>query len=209
MRLAGGRVAKCGFYWHAGKRIPREQDRRPLRKPIGYSAVERSSNDRLPAPQVQTIRIVLVNDHPAVRTSLRLLLGRERTLEVIGEAASAREAAVLIEYTRPDVVLLDVQLSHRSGIGAAREMLSKNPKLGIVFLSAREEQEYVSEALKAGARGYVLADSAQTDLAAAVRAVAGGKCFLSPRLNHPDGSDFRECTNSSCDDSEFQKRSLM
>lgn len=164
--------------------------------------MEASSKDRLSVRPDQTIRIVLANDHPVVRAGLRLLLARERSFEVIGEAASAREAAVLIEYTRPDVVLLDVQLSDGSGIAAAREMLSKNPKLGIVFLSALEEQEYISEALKAGARGYVLADSAQTDLAAAVRAVAGGKCFLTPRLTYADA---RECTGSASDGSEPQK----
>jgi DNA-binding NarL/FixJ family response regulator len=126
------------------------------------------------------VQVLLANPHPLIRNSLRLLLERERDFRIVGEAANGREAVVLAEYRHPDVVLLDIQLPHLDGLSAAREISGKNRKQGIVFVTANADQEYVSEAFKAGARGYVLADSAQTELVRAVRVVALGGTFLSP-----------------------------
>jgi len=145
-------------------------------------------NSRYPAgvvsrlPMEKLIRIVVANPHPIIRGDLRLLLERESVFRVIGEAADGREAVMLAEYRRPDVVLLDVKLPLLNGLAAAREISSKKPELGIVFVSALADQEYVAEAFKSGARGYVLADDVQTDLLFAVRLVAGQGRFLSPSL---------------------------
>jgi DNA-binding NarL/FixJ family response regulator len=128
------------------------------------------------------IRIVLANDHPIVRGSLRLLLEREPDFRIVGEAANGREAVVLTEYTRPDVVLLDIQLGHLGGIAAAREISSRSKESRIVFVTMLTDEEYVLEARKAGASGYVLGNSAQTDLVSAVRTVSSGGCFLSPEI---------------------------
>ncbi len=130
-------------------------------------------------------RILLCNDHPIVRCGLRLLLERESAFRVIGEAANGREAVLLAEHTHPDIVLLDVQLPQISGIAAAREICSKNNKPGIIFISEHLDEEYVSEAFKAGARGYVLADSAQSDLIHAIGVVASGSRFVSPSISSP------------------------
>ncbi len=127
-------------------------------------------------------RILLCNDHPIVRCGLRLLLERESAFRVIGEAANGREAVLLADHTHPDIILLDVNLPHINGIAAAREICSKDSKPGIIFVTEHLDQEYVSEAFKAGARGYVLADSAQSDLIRAIQVVATGGRFLSPSI---------------------------
>jgi DNA-binding NarL/FixJ family response regulator len=135
---------------------------------------------------MEPIRIVLANHHPIIRSNLRLLLEREPAFRVIGEAADGREAVALAEYRRPDVVLLDVQLPPANGISTAREIASKRPSnrhgIGVIFVTVLTDQEYVSEALRAGARGYVLEDAASTDLFRAIRAVASGGSFLSPAI---------------------------
>jgi len=132
---------------------------------------------------MEPIRIVLAKHHPIIRSNLRLLLEREPTFRVIGEAADGREAVALAEYRRPDIVLLDVQLPPLNGIATARDILAKRHECGIVFVTVLTDQEYVSEALKAGARGYVLEDDAPVDLFQAVRMVAGGGSFLSPAIS--------------------------
>ena len=129
------------------------------------------------------IRVLLCNHHPIIRIGLRVLLEREPGISVVGEAANGREATVLAEYKRPHVVLLDIQFSHATGIMAAREISLKAEDVRIVFVSAHADEEYVSEGFKAGARGYVLADSVQTDLTRAIRVVANGGRFLSPRVS--------------------------
>ncbi|HEY7306255.1 MAG TPA: response regulator transcription factor [Bryobacteraceae bacterium] len=128
------------------------------------------------------IRIVLANHHPIVRTTLRALLERESGFEIVGEAANGREAVVLADYRRPDVVLLDIHLPIVNGICAASEILSRNPKAGIILVSSFADEEYVSQAFKAGVRGYVYADNAKTDLAAAVGSIAHGGSYLSPSI---------------------------
>jgi len=129
------------------------------------------------------IRIVLANHHPIIRSDLRLLLEREPALRVIGEGANGREAVVLAEYRRPDIVLLDIKLPQFNGMAAAREISAKKPNLGIIFVTALADEEYISEAFKAGARGYVLGDAAPADLSSAIRVVAGGGMFLSSAIS--------------------------
>jgi DNA-binding NarL/FixJ family response regulator len=128
------------------------------------------------------IRLVLANHHPIVRTTLRGLLEKEPGLEIVGEAANGREAVVLADYRRPDIVLLDIHLPLVSGISATTEILAKSPNAGVIMVSGLADEEYVTEAFKAGVRGYVRADSAQTDLIPAVRTVAEGNSYLSPSI---------------------------
>lgn len=107
---------------------------------------------------------------------------QECDIRVVGEAVNGRETVVLADYWHPDIVLLDVKLTHTTGLAAAREIASKFENIGIVFISAEGDEEYVAEAFKAGARGYVLADSAHTDLIQAIRAVANHGKFSSPKV---------------------------
>jgi len=152
---------------------------------------------------MEPIRIVLANHHPIIRSNLRLLLEREPAFRVIGEAADGREAVALAEYRHPDVVLLDVHLPPLNGISTARELASKRRGFAIVFVTVLIDQEYVSEALRAGARGYVPEDVASTDLSRAVRVAAGGGTFLSPAITQ---KLIEEHVAKRCDDCTLSER---
>ena len=134
------------------------------------------------ATYVTVTTILLASAHPILRNSLRSLLEREPDFRVIAEAASGREAVVLADYKRPHVVLLDVKMAHLAGLPSAREILSRSPGTAIVFVTAETDEVYVSEAMKTGARAYVSADTAQSDLVPAIHAVAEGRTFLSPSI---------------------------
>ncbi len=131
---------------------------------------------------METIRVLLANSHPLIRNSLRLLLEREQDFLIVGEASNGREAVVLADYRHPNVVLLDIPLPYVDGLAAAREISSKNKGTGVVFVTTNPDLEYASEAFKAGAGAYVLADSAQVELVRAIRAVVRGRSFLSPTI---------------------------
>lgn len=101
----------------------------------------------------------------------------------MGEAANGREAIILAEYCSPDIVVMDIKLVQPTGIAVARTIASKIANAGIIFVGVDADAEYVSEAFKAGARGYVLADSAPSELLRALEVVAGGGRFLSATLH--------------------------
>ncbi len=132
---------------------------------------------------MKPIRILLADDHTVVRKGLRLLLESQPGFQVVGEAANGREAVALAEEHAPDVAVLDVAMQILNGIEAARQIAAKSPKTAVVFLSMHSDEGYVARALKAGARGYLLKDSAETDLTAAIRAVSEGKAFFSPAIS--------------------------
>lgn len=132
---------------------------------------------------MSTVRIVLADDHTVMRSGLRLLLERQPNLQVVGEAADGRQAVALSETAHPDVVIMDIAMPNLSGIEATRQIMSKNPKTAIAILSMHSDESYVIRALKAGARAYLLKDSAEADLLAAVRALTEGKSFFSPAIS--------------------------
>jgi two-component system response regulator NreC len=129
------------------------------------------------------IRIVLADDHVVMRNGLRLLLERQPDFEVVGEAADGRETVEACDRTKPDVVVLDIAMPNLNGIEAARQITSKAPQVSIVVLSMHADEAYVLRALKAGARAYLLKDSVEADLIAAIRAVSQGKAFFSPAIS--------------------------
>ena len=118
-----------------------------------------------------------------VRKGLRLLLENVPEFQVIADAANGRDAVSLAEQHRPDVVVMDVAMPILNGIEAARQMTTKQPSIAIVFLSMHGDESYVLRALKAGARAYLLKDSAEYDLIHAVKAVSEGKAFFSPAIS--------------------------
>jgi DNA-binding NarL/FixJ family response regulator len=126
------------------------------------------------------IRILLADDHTVMRSGLRLLLERHESFEVVGEAADGREAVEIAAEQKPDVVVMDVAMPHLNGVEAARQILSRNPDIAIVMLSMHSDESYVLRSLKAGARAYLLKDSAEADLIAAIQAIIEGKSFFSP-----------------------------
>jgi two-component system response regulator NreC len=132
---------------------------------------------------MNTVRIVLADDHTVMRNGLRLLLERQPHLQVVGEAADGRQAVALSESANPDVVIMDIGMPNLNGIEAARQIVNHNPRTAIAILSMHSDESYVIRALKAGARAYLLKDSAEADLLAAVRALIEGKSFFSPAIS--------------------------
>ncbi len=132
---------------------------------------------------MKAIRILLADDHTVVRKGLRLLLEAQPGFNVIADAADGREAVGLAEKLVPDVVVMDVAMPILNGIEAARQITAKQPNVAVVFLSMHSDEGYVLKALKAGARGYLLKDSAEYDLINAVKAVTEGKAFFSPAIS--------------------------
>jgi len=129
------------------------------------------------------VRILLADDHTVMRNGLRLLLERQPHLQVVGEAADGRQAVALCESANPDVVIMDIAMPNLNGIEAARQIVNRNPRTAIAILSMHSDESYVIRALKAGARAYLLKDSAEADLLAAVRALTEGKSFFSPAIS--------------------------
>jgi len=130
--------------------------------------------------RVKKIRILLADDHTVMRSGLKALLERQSDFEVTGEAADGREAVDLTEKLRPEVVVIDVAMPRLNGLDATQQIVSKHAGIAVVVLSMHSDEGYIIRALKAGARGYLLKDSAEADLIAAIRAVHDGKAFFSP-----------------------------
>jgi two-component system, NarL family, response regulator NreC len=129
------------------------------------------------------IRILLADDHTVVRKGLRLLLDSQHEFQVVAEAANGREAVALAEEHRPDVAVMDIAMPLLNGSEAARQITAKLPATAVVILSMHSDEAYVLKALKAGARGYLVKDSADDDLIQAVKAVSQGKSFFSPAIS--------------------------
>jgi two-component system, NarL family, response regulator NreC len=129
---------------------------------------------------MRKIRILLADDHQLMRSGVRLMLEREADLTVVGEASDGREAVSMAKTLKPEVVVMDIGMPNLNGIEAAHQMTQDNPQLAIVMVSMHSDESYVLRALKAGARGYLLKDSAEADLIKAVHAVGSGKSFFSP-----------------------------
>lgn len=128
------------------------------------------------------ISAVLADDHPIVRQGLRTLLEDEDHCQVIGEASDGLTAIDLIERLQPDVAILDVQLPDLNGLEVARRVRQKSPRTRVVMLSMYSDEPFVLDALRQGASGYVLKDSATTELLQAVHAVMRGERYLSRSL---------------------------
>ena len=129
------------------------------------------------------IRIILADDHAVMRRGLRLVLTQEKDFDVVGEAGDGREAVALAETLQPDIAVLDITMPNLNGIEAARQISAKQIGVSIIVLSMHADESFVLRALKAGARGYLLKESAEGDLINAVRLVSEGKSFFSPAVS--------------------------
>jgi DNA-binding NarL/FixJ family response regulator len=129
------------------------------------------------------ITVLLVDDHVLVRQGLRFVLEADPQIEIVGEASDGRLAAELAESLRPEVVLMDLTLPTMDGIEATRRITGRNEGVNVLVLTMHCDDVSVRQALKAGARGYVLKDSEDIDLLNAVKAVARGKSFFSPAVS--------------------------
>ena len=125
------------------------------------------------------IRVLIADDHGIVRSGLRMLIDRQRDMEVVAEADDGVAALEQTQAQRPHVAVLDVSMPRMTGLQAAREIRSHVPDTRVLLLSMHDDERYFLEGLEAGAAGYVLKRAADTDLIGAVRTVAGGRTFLS------------------------------
>jgi two-component system response regulator NreC len=128
-------------------------------------------------------RVLLADDHRLMRSGLRLVIERHADFTVVGEADDGRQAVAMAESLKPDVVVMDIGMPNLNGIEAARQISEKQPAITIVMLSMHSDEGYVLRALKAGARAYLLKDSAEEDLTQAIQAVRDGKSFFSPAVS--------------------------
>jgi two-component system, NarL family, response regulator NreC len=131
---------------------------------------------------LKTLRVLLADDHAIVRSGLRLLLERQLGLSVVGEVADGREAIAWIARNVVDIVVMDVGMPGLNGVEATAQILQRDPEIAVVILSMHRDETYVLRCLRAGARGYVLKESAESELIEAIRAVSGGRSFFSPKI---------------------------
>ena len=129
------------------------------------------------------IRVLLADDHNLVRAGIRSLIQELTGIEVIAEASDGREALSLIEMHRPDVVLMDIAMSELNGLEATARVVRDFPEVRVIMLSMHANEEYVWQALRSGASGYLLKDAGIAELELAIKAVARGETYLSPPIS--------------------------
>src|SRR5690606_5183939 len=147
------------------------------------------------------IRLLLCDDHAMFRQGLRSILETEEGFRVIGEASTGREAIRYAIETKPDVILMDIQMPELDGVAATKAILAEMPDANVIILTMYRQDRYVFEAIKAGARGYMLKDADSNDLIGAIKRVAAGETLLNAEMaaeilaefkkygelpNHPD-----------------------
>jgi len=135
-------------------------------------------------------RILLADDHTMMRADLRILLEKYAKLEVIEETDNGRQAVERSASLSPDVVVMDVGMPMLNGIEATKQIVSQCPDTRVIILSMHSDETYVMRALQAGARGYLLKDSAAVELIGAIEAVSHGKSFFSPKVSRILAEDY-------------------
>src|SRR5215469_14334585 len=158
---------------------------------------------------MKRIRILLVDDHAVVRQGFKMILAEQPDMEIIGEAGNGREALALAESLKPDIVVMDVAMPELNGIEATRRMGEAAPHARVVALSMHKDSVYVREILRAGARGYLLKDSIDTDLISAVRAVAKGDGYISPGVSDAVLTDYRRHVTAPLDLLTSREREVL
>ena len=148
-----------------------------------------------------TLTVLLADDHAVVRDGLRMILEAEPDIRVVGEAANGRQAVDRVRRLRPDVAVLDIAMPELNGIDAARLIRENHPASQVVMLSMHSSTEHVYRALRAGARGYVLKESAGAEVVEAVRSVARGRRFLSLSVEDAMVDDYLVRRRASADTS--------
>jgi two-component system, NarL family, response regulator NreC len=130
-----------------------------------------------------SVTVLLADDHPIVRQGMRNLLEMEASLSVVGEAEDGLQAVQMAEQLKPDVVIVDMMMPRLNGLEAIRQIVSRLPHTHCIVLSMQSADPYIVQALKAGASGYVLKDSAPNEVVNAIQQVLSGKRYLSPQLS--------------------------
>jgi two-component system, NarL family, response regulator LiaR len=132
--------------------------------------------------QEPTIKVIICDDQAIVRDGLAMLLKLERDIEIVGIAEDGDLAIQLVEKQKPDLVLMDLKMPITNGVEATRKIKSKYPKVKILVLTTYDDDEWVSNAIKAGASGYLLKDTPRDELVKAIRGTMAGKSYLDPSV---------------------------
>ena len=139
---------------------------------------------------MKKLKILLADDHVVMRSGLRALLERQPNLEVVGESENGRNTVDLAASLKPDVIVMDIGMPVLNGIEATKTIATEQPNTAVIILSMHADESYVMRALKAGARGYLLKDSAPGDLINAIQAVSQNKSFFSPKVSRILSEDY-------------------
>jgi DNA-binding NarL/FixJ family response regulator len=141
---------------------------------------------------MKPLRILLVDDHLLVRAGIRSLVESIEAMSVVAEATDGREAVALAKAHKPDLVIMDITMKELNGIEAMVQILSQSPSARVLILSMHSTEEFVRRAMKAGAHGYIVKDSAPLELRMAIEAVMRGEIYLSPRISRHVVSGLRQ-----------------
>ena len=128
------------------------------------------------------IRLFIADDHELFREGLRSLLSREKDIEIVGSASDGLEAVNAVRQLKPEVVLMDVTMPNMNGIQATEKICSEFPEIAVIVISMHNDRRFIAEALKAGARGYVLKESSPELMLDAIRSVSRKEIYLSPKV---------------------------
>ncbi len=140
---------------------------------------------------MKKVRVLIADDHTLFREGLRQLLEMEKDIEVVGEADDGLTAIARTLEIKPDVVLMDINMPVVGGVAAIEQLATEMPDAGIIVLTMHRQDQYVFEAMRAGARGYLLKDAKPTDLVFAIRMVARGASLIDPRMTTTVLKEFR------------------
>lgn len=132
---------------------------------------------------MKQIRIVLADDHALMRAGMRALFAKMEGVVVVGEAGDGQEALSLVKQVKPDIILADIAMPLLNGIELTMRLARESPDVRVIIVSGHTKEDFITRALEAGARGYVLKDAQQDELEMAVRAVSGNKTYLSPTVS--------------------------
>jgi DNA-binding NarL/FixJ family response regulator len=142
------------------------------------------------------VRLIIADDHKLFRLGLRQLLDKQKLVTVVGEAATGFEAAAMAHDLKPDIVIMDISMPEMNGIEATRRIVDEDPGIHVIVLSMHADRRYVQESLRAGAKGYLLKDSAPEELMRAIGKVLRNQYYLSLKISEQVITDFIRLTES-------------
>jgi DNA-binding NarL/FixJ family response regulator len=133
--------------------------------------------------QKTKLQVLIADDHPIFRKGMLLAIGVEHSIKIIGEAGNGHEALRLTEELKPDVLVLDIEMPEMNGIQVVEEIIKRHIRVAVVFLTMYKEEDMFNEAMDLGVKGYVLKDSAVSDIVHGIKTVAAGHYFISPSIS--------------------------